>query len=199
MKPAFAFVAAVLAIAGNVPYLAGVLRGKIRPHAYTWFLWSLVSAIVLFGQIAKGAGVGAVPTAASEIFTFGIFLLSLKYGYTKVTKGDTSFLLIALAGIVPWISTDDPTISVVVAVGIDVIAFVPTLRKTRLEPATEQPLLYGTNVVRHIFALVSLQAYNIATMLHSIAMITTNLVMVSLIAVAAFAAQHDGRGKQRAE
>ena len=39
-------------------------------------------------------------------------------------------------------------------------------------------------LVRHVLALFSLQAYNIATTLHSIAMITTNSVMTTLILVA---------------
>jgi hypothetical protein len=180
-KETFAVAAALLAVAGNVPYVIDILKGRVQPHAYTWFVWTLVSAIVLFGQIAKGAGVGAFPTLAAEIFTLLIFLLSLKFGFKGVTKIDTFFLILALAGIIPWIMTSDPTISVIVAVGIDVIAFVPTLRKTWAEPGSETPILYSANVLRHILALFSMQAYNVATTLHSIAMITTNTVMTVLV------------------
>jgi hypothetical protein len=150
VKETFAVVAALLAIAGNVPYVVNILKGRVRPHAYTWFVWTIVSGIVFFGQLAKGAGIGALPTAAAEIFTLVIFLLSLKYGFRGITKTDTFFLLLALTGIVPWILTSDATISVIVAVSIDVIAFIPTLWKTRTEPKTETPILYSTNVVRHI-------------------------------------------------
>lgn len=181
MKETFAIVAAFLAIAGNVPYVIDILKGRVKPHAYTWFVWTVVSAIVFFGQLAKGAGIGALPTAVSEVFMLIIFLLSLKYGFRHVTKTDTFFLLLALAGIIPWIITNDPTGSVIIAVSIDVIAFFPTLRKTWREPKTEMPILYGANVARHILALFSLQAYNIATMLHSIAMISTNSVMTVLL------------------
>lgn len=110
-----------------------------------------------------------------------IFLLSLKYGFKQITRTDTFFLLLALGGIVPWILTNDPTVSVVIAVSIDVIAFIPTLRKIWAAPETETPILFSMNVVRHILALFSMQAYNIATTLHSIAMITTNSLMTLLI------------------
>lgn len=182
-KEVFAVVAALLAIAGNVPYLWSVVRGTVRPHPYTWFVWSIVSAIIFFGQVVKGAGIGALPTAASEIFTIIIFIFSLKYGFKGITRTDTLFLVIALAALVPWVLTKDPTISVIVAVGIDLVAFVPTLRKTWSYPRTENPVLYGSNVLRHILALFSLQTYNIATTLHSIAMITVNTLMVLFIAV----------------
>ncbi|MDO8572069.1 MAG: hypothetical protein Q7R79_05300, partial [bacterium] len=64
---------------------------------------------------------------------------------------------------------------------IDIIAFIPTLRKTWVNPQTEKPLLYEMNVARHILTLFSLQTYNIATMFHSIAMICTNTVMTVFI------------------
>ena len=181
MKETFAVVAAILAIAGNIPYIIDIVKGRVQPHAYTWFVWTVVSGIVFFGQIASGAGIGALPTAAAEIFTLVIFLLSLKYGFKQITRTDTFFLLLALGGIVPWILTNDPTVSVVIAVSIDVIAFMPTLRKTWAAPKTETPILFSMNVVRHILALFSMQAYNIATTLHSIAMITTNSLMTLLI------------------
>jgi hypothetical protein len=171
-------IASIFAFIGNVPYLFDVLRKKVQPHPYTWFVWSLVSGIVFFGQVVKGAGIGAVPTFVAEVFTVIIFLLSLRYGFKNISKTDTYFLIAALMGIIPWIITQDPTISVVVAVSIDLIAFVPTLRKTWRYPSTETGLLYGMNVLRHILTLFSLQTYNIATTLHSIVMISINLLMV---------------------
>ena len=181
MKEFIVVVAALLAVVGNVPYLLDILKGRVKPHPYTWFVWTLVSAIIFFGQLAKGAGIGAIPTAASEIFTLIIFLFSLKYGFKRITKIDTFFLLCALLGLIPWLITKDPTISVIIAVTIDLIAFTPTIRKTWNEPKTETPLLYSMNVARHILALFTLGAYNIATVLHSIAMITTNSLMTVLI------------------
>lgn len=181
MKEVFAVIAALLAVAGNLPYLWDIIKGRIQPHPYTWFVWSVVSCIIFFGQLTKGAGIGALPTAASEIFTLGIFILSLRYGFKGVRTTDTIFLVVALIGVALWVYTKDPTSSVVIAVGIDVLAFVPTLRKTWHAPDSETPILYGSNVVRHILALLSLQTYNIATMLHSAVMLVTNTLMTVII------------------
>jgi hypothetical protein len=183
IKTTLAIIASLLAFVGNVPYLIDVIKQKVKPHPYTWFVWTIVSCIVFFGQLAKGAGVGAIPTAAAEIFTVIIFLFSLRYGFKHVTRTDTIFLIIALLGIIPWLITKDPTVSVIIAVSIDFIGFMPTLRKTWQHPETEMPLLYGMNVLRHILMLFSLQAYNIATMLHSIVMIVTNSIMTAFIMI----------------
>lgn len=183
MKETFGIVAALLAVVGNVPYIRDMVRGRVQPHAYTWLVWTLVTGITFFGQMAKGAGIGALPTAVSELFTVAIFLLSLKYGFRNPSRTDKAFLAVALLGLVPWVLTDDPTLSVVIAVGIDLVAFVPTLRKTWRRPETEHGLLYMMNVARHALALISLQAYNVATMLHSLAMIVTNGLMTLFIAM----------------
>ncbi len=180
-KSIVAVIAALLAVAGNVPYVRDILRGSVTPHAYTWFVWSLVSGITLAGQLIKGAGVGALPTAVSELFTILIFLLSLRYGFNGATKTDSIFLILALLALVPWAITRDPTLSVVIAVSIDLIAFVPTFRKAWEQPTTEGAMLYGMNVLRHALALFSLQAYNIATTLHSVAMIIVNVSMTVLL------------------
>jgi len=181
MKESVAIIASLLAIVGNVPYLIDIIKKRVQPHPYTWLVWTIVSCAIFFGQVAKGAGIGALPTAASEIFTVIIFFLSLRYGFKHIRKVDTIFLVISLLGIIPWMLTKDPTLSVIIAVSIDLTAFVPTIKKTWKHPETETPLLYSMNVCRHILMLVSLQAYNVATTLHSIAMITTNSLMTGLI------------------
>lgn len=181
IKEILVIIASLLAIAGNIPYLMDVIKGRVKPHPYTWFLWTIVSFVVFFGQLAKGAGIGAIPTAASEIFTLIIFLLSIRHGFKNPPKTDKYFLLIALCGLIPWYITKDPTISVVIVVTIDLIAFIPTLRKTYCHPKSETPLLYGSNVLRHSLILSTLGAYNLATMLHSISMIITNSIMVIFI------------------
>lgn len=181
MKEFFASIAVCLAVAGNVPYSYGILKGRIKPHAYSWFVWSVVSAVILVGQIEKGAGVGAASTLVSEVFTFTNFLLSLRYGYRDVKRIDTIFLLLALSGIGIWLTMDDPTFAMVIVVSIDVIAFVPTLRKTWSEPRTEGRSLYALNVARHIVSILALEAYNLATTLHSVAMIVTNGLMTAFL------------------
>jgi hypothetical protein len=181
MKEAFAIIASLLAIVGNIPYLRDVIKNKIEPHPYTWFVWTIVSAVTFFGQISKGAGIGALPTAAAEIFTVIIFFLSIKNGFKHIIRTDTYFMIFALLGIIPWIISRDPTISVITVVCIDLIAFIPTIRKTWKHPHLETPILYGSNVLRHILALISLHTYNIATTLHSIAMIFTNTIMTMII------------------
>lgn len=182
MKETLAIIAGILAIIGNISYLKSVIKGDVQPHPYTWLVWSIVSMTTFFGGLAKGAGIGALPTGIAEGFTILIFLFSLKYLFKgnagPIRAMDNYFLAIAILGLIPWMITKDPTISVVIVVCIDIVAFIPTLRKTWARPETERPRLYEMNVARHVLTLFSLGAYNIATTLHSIIMILINSFMV---------------------
>ncbi len=146
--------------------MARVVAGFVH-----YFFWTSI----------QGAGVGAIPTGVAEIFTLLIFFFSLRYGFKQIRKIDTYFLIVAMLGLIPWLLTHDATISVIIVVGIDLVAFVPTLRKTAQHPESETWLLYGMNVMRHVLTLFSLQTYNIATTLHSLAMIITNTAMTIII------------------
>jgi hypothetical protein len=41
-----------------------------------------------FGGLAKGAGIGALPTGIAEAFTILIFIFSLKYAFTGKAGND---------------------------------------------------------------------------------------------------------------
>ncbi len=141
----------------------------------------LFLVLFFFGMISKGAGAASIATGVAEFFTILIFIFSLKNGFKHIKKIDTIFLIVALLGLIPWFITKDPTLSVIIAVLIDLIAFIPTLRKTWEHPKTEHSLLYVMNVTRHILTLLSVSSFNIATTLHSITMIITNTLMTIFI------------------
>jgi len=180
MKEFLSLLGVAVAVAGNVHYVRQIGRG-VEPHPYTWALGTLVTGITFVGVLLKGGGVGVWPIAVSFLFTLVIFLFSLRYGLKHIKTLDTTLLVVALAGLVPWYFTHDPTLSVMIAVGVDILSFVPTIRKTWEYPETEASLLYAANVARHALVLGALGAYNLTTMSHSIAMMLVNTGMVALI------------------
>ncbi|MFZ1249673.1 MAG: hypothetical protein WAQ24_05140 [Candidatus Saccharimonadales bacterium] len=180
-KQILAGVAALLALLAYIPYLRALIKKKIQPHPYTWLLWSIVTGITLAGQLVSGAGVGALPTAVSEVMTVCIFVFALQFGFKHIERVDNYYLAVALAGLIPWAITHSPTISVIIAVGIDLVAFAPTFRKTWRNPKSEAPILYGANTIKHMFGLLALQSYNIATVLHPLAMVVANAPMTLII------------------
>ena len=41
----FAILSAVLYLAGFLPYIYQTFRGRVVPHAFSWTVWAIISAI----------------------------------------------------------------------------------------------------------------------------------------------------------
>lgn len=174
-------IAATLAIAQSVPYIIDIFRGTTRPHLYTYLIWSIVTTIAFFGQVAGGGGPGAWTTGAMAALTIFVLLLCFKHGTEDVTTFDLVCLIAALFAIVPWWLTKDPMYSVVLATAIDVLAFFPTIRKSYNDPSSETLISYVSNLLRHPLSILALSVYSVTTVVYPAALFAMNIILVSVI------------------
>lgn len=174
LKDFVGVVAVILTFAGYIPYIRDTIKGKTHPHVYTWFLWSLVTAIAFALQVSGGAGFGSLVTLAAAIVCFFIFLLGLKIGKKDITKSDTVLLIVALIAIVVWVFAKQPVISVILVSTIDMLSFIPTIRKSWNHPHTETLSSYLINTFRFCLALYALKRYTIITYLYPLTWVLAN-------------------------
>ena len=167
-------VTVIMAIALHIPYLICSIQNKITPHPFTWILWTTLTAIIFFAQFYDNAGPGAWGTATVAIICFGIVIASLKNGFQNVKKIDVILFISGLLAIPIWFLTNDPTLSVILIVTIDLIAFVPTYRKSWSQPYQEPLYLYSLNVIRHGLSLFALTNISIATALFPFVIMLAN-------------------------
>ncbi len=73
----FSAIAIALTIIAFYPFIRAILKGKSRPHVFSWFIWAGVTFTVATAQFAGGAGVGSWPLALSGLLTGGVALLAL--------------------------------------------------------------------------------------------------------------------------
>ena len=80
MKELLGGVGGLLMLFSFLPYGIGILRRRVRPHAFTWILWALINAIVCAAQLSRGAGPGAIPPAVTAALNGLIGGAALFYG-----------------------------------------------------------------------------------------------------------------------
>jgi hypothetical protein len=149
-----------------VPYIRGIRRGTIRPHAFSWIIWGLVTFIVFLAQLAGHAGVGAWPIGVSGLITFGIALLAYaKRGDTHITRSDWWFFAAAVAALPVWAVTADPLWAVVILTAVDLVGFGPTVRVAYHRPHQESALFFGLAGVRNALVVMALEHYSVTTVL----------------------------------
>ncbi len=158
MKEILGVIAATLTFIGYAPYIRDTLRGKTRPHVYSWFLYALIAFLVFTIQLHNNAGPGTYITLTAGCFSVLLFILGLRMGDKDITASDTGVLLLTLVAIGFWVFAKQPLISVIMACIIDLLAFLPTIRKTWRKPHTETLSLYSINFVRYIIAILALNS-----------------------------------------
>lgn len=181
MKEALGVLAVVLAFACYAPYIWDTLRGRTKPHLFTYLIWAIVPVVVFAGQIAAGAGPGAWTTGAMALLALVVLVLSFTHGTKDVTKLDLVFLIAAFAAIVPWYLTHNPTLSITLATIIDICAFAPTIRKTLNDHTSENLLSWVLNAARNAVAILALATFTFATVVFPLALLVMSLAVVGII------------------
>jgi hypothetical protein len=51
----------ILSLAAYIPYIKDTLRGKTKPHAFTWLVATITAGIAFALQLYGGGGIGAWP------------------------------------------------------------------------------------------------------------------------------------------
>lgn len=176
-------VAIVLTFIGYVPYLRDLLNGKTRPHIFSWLIWGIVTSIIFALQISAGAGIGAYVTLAVAGLSFAIFLLGLRNGNRDIKQLDVIFFVLALLTIPLWLVVKQPVLSIVLLSTIDMLGFVPTIRKSWKDPYSETMALYVITTFRHALSILGLLEYNIVTMLFPVTWVFANACFAVLLIV----------------
>ncbi len=183
----FKYIVSLIAIAltfiGYFPYFSDLLKNKIRPHIFSWFIWGIVTFIIFALQISAGAGAGAYVTLTVSLLSFAIFVLSLRNGNRDIEKMDVVFLVLALAAIPLWLVVKQPVLSIILLSTIDMLGFIPTIRKSWKDPYSETLLMYAITAVRHSFSLLGLVEYNIVTMLFPVTWVLANAGFAAMLAL----------------
>ena len=183
LKEIIGMITVILGIVGYIPYLRDVLRGKTKPHVYTWFVWGLITLIICALQISDNAGPGAWVTLVAGSISFSIFALGMRQGDKDITKSDTLFFVAALFALGLWLFAEQPVVAMILLVTVGMLGFVPTIRKSWNKPHTETISTYAINSFRHSLSVLALANYSILTSLFPIAWGVANGLFVILLLI----------------
>jgi len=175
IKTIIGILAVILTFSGYIPYLRDITKGKTKPHIYSWFLWGFVTSIVFALQISGNAGIGAFVTLAAAVMCISVIFLGYKYKcISDIIPLDTIFLILALITLGIWIFAKQPVLAAILATSIDLLGFIPTIRKSWNKPYSETLLFYYLNTIRFLLAIVALHTYSIITALYPISWLLIN-------------------------
>ena len=170
--------AALVALLNYLPYVVGVVRRTLHPHAFSWIIFTIITATISVAQFSAGAGAGAWATGATAITTAVIAGFALRNGGYRITRFDTVSLVAALIAIPVWILTDNPLLAVIILTSIEVLGFLPTYRKAWLHPGDESQLAFILTIIKYVLALGAMEVYSLTTTLFPVALIVLSTLLI---------------------
>jgi hypothetical protein len=182
VKELLGTLAVIISIAAFVPYIRSILQGTTKPHVFSWIIWGSTTFIVFLAQFADKGGAGTWSIGISGLITFYVAWLAYqKKSDSSATRSDWFFFTMAMLAIPFWYLTSNPLSAVLLLTAIDIIGYLPTLRKAYAKPFEEQTLLYNVISVRNLIAITALEHYSLATVLFPALTTFANLVLVGIV------------------
>jgi len=178
MNEIIGIITIIMAIGTYAPYLAGVIRGSIKPHSFSWVIWVVLTAIAYVAQLEGDAGPGAWMNSAVLVIAVLIFITSLKNGFGYIKKIDVFVFALGLVAIALWVLANNIEASVVLVCIANTIGYIPTLRKIHDAPHEDAMYMYAVNVFRHGLSIVALANYSLITALFPLVLTVNNFIVV---------------------
>lgn len=180
MKDLASAAAVLITVVGTWPYLIATARGQLRPHAVSWFIWTITTFIAFVGQLLGGGGIGAAAAGASALTGVAVSGYAFRRGDRAYTCVDRACLAGALAALVGWAVVGNALAAIIVIALVDVIGAVPTIRKAIKRPDEEGISPFVLANAKWLLALSALDQLNALTLVFPA---TTSAVNTAIIGV----------------
>jgi len=190
IKQLLGLVAVALSVFGLFPYISDILKKKTKPHLYTWVIWTPLTFMAFFSQIADNAGAGAWTTGVTAMLCLIILALSVKYGTKDIAKSDKIMLVGVIFASAFFFIVKNALLSTLLVTFINVAAFYPTIRKSIKKPREETLSTHSLAGFKHFISLFALDKVSVITALYPSAVFLANLILVVVMIKGRRAARH---------
>ena len=172
------YLAVAIALSSYVPYFWGIYKGKIKPHAFTWFAWGTLTGIGFAAQLVSGGGAGSWIMAINSLACYGIAFIAFRQGHVQYVLFDWLALTGAFLGIALWWITKNPLTAVILISLSDAIALLPTIRKGYYFPFEESVSPWLIGIIYYFVAFFALESVTLTTVLYPATIIVCDMIFV---------------------
>lgn len=152
--------ALILNLAGYIPYIRDIFRNIVKPHPYTWAIWTILTTIAAFNQVSNNGGYSSLFFISTALLVGFVFILSLRFGMGGASTIDRLCLILAACLLIYWITSKDTHTSTVLAVIIDGIGAVPTLIKVYHHPRSETYIQWTLAGIAGLLTILSVPRFD---------------------------------------
>ncbi len=191
-----AVAAAAIVLASEAIYIRGIFvpnprtGERVRPSRSTFWILTLLQAMLAASYLASGGGLAAGLSAAYTLAFLPVAILSVRYGYQRWDRTDTVCLSGAFftAGawwctteVLGWSAGDGALLATGLLLFTDLLGVYPTLEKARVAPHTEERTAWLLTVVATAVNFLAVEGWETADLLYSPYLLAVNAVITYFV------------------
>lgn len=174
-------VSGVVSLLSFVFYYISIFKGKTVPNQATWLILSIVGLIIFSSYYSLGERSALWLPLSFVVGPILIFILSIKYGVQKWSVFDKWCLFGAVTSLVFWFISGNAFLALSINILIDLLGMLPTIRKSYLNPETEEGFPWLLTCIASIVNIFAVSTWNFDTAIYPLYMLIINTMVVVII------------------
>lgn len=183
LKLFFGILSIIPAVVAYYFYFRDMLKGKTRPHAFSWLVWGLLAGNGFFAQVTAQAGIGAWATGLTSLASLAIFCFALRIGATRPTRFDWTLLSMALLGLLLLFVVKSEEVALWLTLLALVAGFAMNIRKAYKRPLEENAVAFWLNMLKFIPAIFALTHFSFLTVAYPLVAALGNAAVALVVQV----------------
>lgn len=177
-KSIFAIISLLLSFALFVPYYIGIWKKETKPHVLTWITWFILTALGFVLSYTSGGGAGAFTFALQSILCLSIAIYALIKKEKNVVRFDWIVFACVIIILLFYVFTQNALLSAIFAATVDCLGYIPTFRKSYMQPYQEPILTYVLTFASWLFSAFALSTFSVTTLVYPIALVVIEIAFV---------------------
>lgn len=174
----FGILSGIFSAVSYPPYIFAILKGKAKPERASWLIWSVLTAMGFFTQLAVGATHSLWLPGIQGIGVIIVLILSIRYGFGGLLKRDVVTLIAAVITLLIWYFTDNAVVAVYLTVLIDAMGAWLTVVKAYEHPESETLITWALSGTGGFFGLLAVGVYDLPILAYPFYIFICNFAVV---------------------
>ena len=180
-RDALGILSVALAIIAAIIYVFQTLRGDVRPHPLSWFLFGILSATGYWVQRDQGAHQGCWTLLAMTIICFVFVAASVARGERSFSRQEWSFAVAGGAVFVLYLFTREPNVAAALTTIVDALGYGPTFVRGWSHPRKDSVTSFALNGVKFVPSLMAMDPISFATSFYPATLLVLNTAVSTML------------------
>jgi hypothetical protein len=170
-----------LAVLAAAIYIAQTLRGEVRPHPLSWFLFGVLSLTGFLVQRDEGARQGSWTLMAMTVICFLFVGVSVARGERTFSKQEWAFVTAGGAVFLAYLLTREANVAAALITLVDALGYGPTFVRGWSFPRKDSVTSFALNGAKFVPSLMAMDPISFATSFYPATLLVLNAAVAIML------------------